>query len=448
VLIDWKGQRKAKSFGTKKKLAQEFAAKVEARLKWAEHSGESVALNRSDQAIPTLKDYLTEWLEVYADAHCKPSTASGYRIVIDHHVIPVLGERRLHEVTRTDVKRLIVSLVDQGRKKRTIHNILTPLKEAYQHAIEDGLVTTNPVSNMGRRVRSSECADSHIDPLSTEEVRTLLNKSRETQSLFYPLFLCAVRTGMRQGELLGLQWSDLDYHGRFIEVRRSIVRRQITTTKTHKIRRVDMSPQLAHVLHAFQETRQLDAAMKGRPMSDWVFQGPTEQRMSNEIVRRAFTACLGAAGLRQIRFHDLRHTFASLLIQQEANPKYIQQQLGHGSISITLDVYSHLFQGDHRHHVCRLDDPQERPATNESPESESATQAQPAVPVEKDSLVEQVGFSGETTTGGVTERPNVPVLKTGDGVTHPRVQISPPPPHFQWVVKQSAEVPQWEPLTQ
>ena len=89
VLIDWKGQRKAKSFGTKKKLAQEFAAKVAARLKWAEHSGEPVALNRSDQAIPTLKDYLTEWLEVYADAHCKPSTSSGYRIVIDHHVIPV-----------------------------------------------------------------------------------------------------------------------------------------------------------------------------------------------------------------------------------------------------------------------------------------------------------------------------------------------------------------------
>ena len=130
-------------------------------------------------------------------------------------------------------------------------------------------------------------------------------------------------TGKRQGELLGLQWGDLDYHGRFIEVRRSIVRRQNTTTKTHKIGRVDMSPQLAHALHAFQETRQLDAAMKGRPMSDWVFQGPTEQRMSNEIVRRAFITCLAAASLRRVRFHDLRHTFSSLLIQQEANPKYI-----------------------------------------------------------------------------------------------------------------------------
>ncbi len=154
VLINWQNQRKAKYFGKHKALAKAFADKFIAKLKWAEQSGEPVALNRPDQAIPTVKDYLTEWLEVYVDAHCKLSTAVGYRSVIDHHVIPVLGERQLHEVTRTDVKRLIASLVDQGRKKHTIHNVLTPLKEAYQHAIEDGLVTTNPVINMGRRVRS------------------------------------------------------------------------------------------------------------------------------------------------------------------------------------------------------------------------------------------------------------------------------------------------------
>ena len=134
-----------------------------------------------------------------------------------------------------------------------------------------------------------------------------------------------------------------------------------------------------------------------------------------------FTACIA---------HDLRYSVAGLLIQQEANPKYIQQQLGCGSISNTLDVYSHRFQVDHRHHVCRLDDSQARPATNVSPESESAIQTQPAVAGGKESLEEQVGFSGETTTGGVTERSNVPVLKTGDGVTHSRVQISPPPPSF------------------
>ena len=94
--------------------------------------------------------------------------------------------------------------------------------------------------------------------------------------------------------------------------------------------------------------------------------------MTIEVLREGFEACLDAAGLRRVRFHDLRPTFASLLIQQEANPKYIQEQLGHGSISITLDVYSHLFHGEHRHHVQRLDDPE-----TTSFLSESATQLQP-----------------------------------------------------------------------
>jgi integrase len=439
VFINYQNQRKAKFFGpTKadKRRGQEFADKLSARLKWAEHSGEPIALNRPDATMPMVKDYLSEWLRVYADAHCKPSTASGYRIIVEHHILPALGERRLHEVTRTDIKRLIASLVAQGRKKRTIHNILTPLKEAYQHAIDDDLVTVNPVVKMGRLVRSAEGADAHINPLGSEEVRLLLSTAREKLPLFYPVLLCAVRTGMRQGELLGLQWGDLDYHGQFLEVRRSIVRRQVTTTKTHKIRRVDMSPQLAAVLHVLQETRQLEASMKGQPLSEWVFLGPTGQRMSNELVRKAFGDCLTAAGLRRVRFHDLRHTFASLLIQQGANVKYIQQQLGHGSISITLDVYSHLFQGDHRHHVHSLDDPPENSTQREPFATETATQAQPTSASADSSMRQIVRIEGQNRDGGVTERPNVPVLKTGVFERGPRVQISPPPPSFpaQFVV--------------
>src|SRR5262249_48259921 len=130
----------------------------------------------------------------------------------------------------------------------------------------------------------------------------------------------------------------------FIEVRRAVVRRQITSTKTHKIRRVDLSPQLSQVLREVRETRDLEAKLQERPMPEWVFVTPHGGRMTIEVVRKGFEACLQAAGLR----------------------------LGHGSISITLDVYSHLFQGEHRHHVHRLDDPQTVPFS-----SESATQLQP-----------------------------------------------------------------------
>jgi integrase len=146
------------------------------------------------------------------------------------------------------------------------------------------------------------------------------------------------------------------------------------------------------------------------------------------VLRKGFYASLEAAGLRRVRFHDLRHTFASLLIQQAANVKYIQQQLGHSSISITLDVYSHLFEGDHRHQVHRLDDVAE---TTDSVKLERAEFAPP--PHRR--LEAHDGFSKQATEikrgsicGGVTEWPNVPVLKTGDLARGPRVQISPPPP--------------------
>ena len=135
------------------------------------------------------------------------------------------------------------------------------------------------------------------------------------------------------------------------------LRRKETTTKTHKIRRVDVSPQLASVLQALKETRQIEASLAGQTMPEWVFLSPTGHRLNDDLLRAAFHACLETAGLRRVRFHDLRHTYASLMIQQGANPKYIQQQLGHGSISITLDIYSHLFPGDDRHVVSCLGRP-------------------------------------------------------------------------------------------
>ena len=191
-----------------------------------------------------------------------------------------------------------------------------------------------------------------------------------------------------------------------------------------------MSPQLALTLKALKETRVLEAGMAGQKISEWIFLGPTRQRMSNELVRKAFRGCLTAAELRQVRFHDLRHTFASLLIQQRANPKYIQQQLGHGSISITLDIYSPLFEGDHQHHVHQLDDAQEPEQQEVVKNTESATQAQPEEAGSNAGSWEPIDVSQEKSNGGVTERPNVPVLKTGDLARGPRVQISPPPPCF------------------
>ena len=126
--------------------------------------------------------------------------------------------------------------------------------------------------------------------------------------------MCAVRTCMRQGELIGLHWEDVDFQGSFIEVRHNVVRRQETSTKTKKIRRVDLSPQLGRELLRLKETRQVEVSMKGQALPEWVFLTPQSNRMPPEVLRKGFYACLEVAGLRRVRFHDLRHMFASLLI--------------------------------------------------------------------------------------------------------------------------------------
>ena len=139
--------------------------------------------------------------------------------------------------------------------------------------------------------------------------------------------------------------------------------------------------------------------------------------MTNEVVRKSFYACLEAAGLRRVKFHDLRHTFANLLIRQGTNVKYIQQQFGHSSISITLDVYSHLFDGDYRHQVSRLDDAPANADSTEVEKAKSATLAQPQRRDLKDLNSEPTKIIELTDVGGVTERPNVPVLKSFPSLT-------------------------------
>jgi integrase len=163
---------------------------------------------------------------------------------------------------------------------------------------------------------------------------------------------------MRLGELLGLQWGDIDFNGRFIEVRRNLVAGRETTPKSGKTRRVDMSNQLTETLRSLLIARKAEALKKGwGKVPDWVFCNEDGRPLDGDNLRhRVFYKILRKAGLRRVRFHDLRHTFASLLLQQNESPAYVKEQLGHASIQITVDVYGHLIPGANRQAVDRLDD--------------------------------------------------------------------------------------------
>jgi integrase len=163
---------------------------------------------------------------------------------------------------------------------------------------------------------------------------------------------------MRLGEALGLQWEDIDWHNRVIHVQRSYTSGRITTPKNGKTRRVDMSTQLTNILQDWQTRCEVDTLQRGwTEMPAWAFYTSTKRSFDDANLRNGtWRPCLANAGLRHIRIHDLRHTYASLLIQQGESLAYIRDQLGHHSISLTVDTYGHLVPGGNRQAVDRLDD--------------------------------------------------------------------------------------------
>ncbi len=307
VFTDWNGQRKAKSFGKNKKLAKDFASKLEAKLKLS---------------------------------------SAG-----------------------------ILTKSEKGQSAKTVQNVIRCLSSMLSHAVEDGLLTMNPSLKPGRFLPKVSKRRS-INPLTRDEVALLLETAKDKRPRYYPLFLCAVRTGLRMGELLALQWDDVDFHRRFLEIRRNYTHWKVTTPKSGESRRVDMSLGLAQALKDLYLERQLEAAAKGWPeIPLWVFCNEVGGLLHPHNLRdRVFYHLLKAAGLRKVRFHDLRHTFASLLLQQGESPVYVKEQMGHSSIQVTVDQYGHLIPGGNKQAVDQLDVPVGKPPKN----TDSATQPQPA----------------------------------------------------------------------
>ena len=296
-----------------------------------------------------------------------------YSTNLNRHILPVLGDKPVTAISRLDCRTLIAERRSKGLSRKSIQNIGRTFSSVLSQALEDGLITGNPAFRLGRYYRNGDEVKAAICPLTSDEVSVLLAAARKDFPRDYPLFLCALRTGLRLGELIALQWPDLDFNGRFIEVRRNLVAGRVTTPKNGKTRRVDMSAQLTDALGALLRAMKKETLKNGwGSVPEWVFctesGGP---RDSDNLRHRVFYKLLEKAELRRVRFHDLRHTFASLLLQNGESPTYVKEQMGHSSIQVTVDVYGHLIPGANRQAVDRLDD-----ATKRNP---GATRSQPAV---------------------------------------------------------------------
>jgi len=257
---------------------------------------------------------------------------------------------------------------------KTVQNTIRCLSSLLSHAVEDGLLAVNPAFKPGKFLPKISKRRG-INPLTREGISTLLDTTKTKAPRYYPIFLCAARTGLRMGELLALRWEDLDFHNRIIQVNRNYTHWTLTTPKSGENRKVDMSLELAQTLKDLEIDRQLEKVTRQwNELPPWVFCNELGGLLNpNHLRHRIFYGLLKKAGLRQVRFHDLRHSFASLLLQQGESPVYVKEQLGHSSIQITVDCYGHLIPGGNRQAVDKLDSPRYRSTV----ESKSATPAQP-----------------------------------------------------------------------
>ncbi|MFC1816566.1 tyrosine-type recombinase/integrase [Thermodesulfobacteriota bacterium] len=177
--------------------------------------------------------------------------------------------------------------------------------------------------------------------ISESEAFHLLKHAKKLKNgVYYPVILCALRTGMRIGEMQALMWDDIDIDKRQIEVRRSYRSGRMTDTKNHKRRRVDMTTHLAETLNTYRTTQKRAALKNGKPFSEFVFTGARGEILNQISFQNALNACTEKAKLRHIRTHGLRHSFATIRLMKGHNVGDVSYQLGHSSIKITYDVYT------------------------------------------------------------------------------------------------------------
>lgn len=294
-------------------------------------------VRKGERVAPTKQrfaEYASAWLD--AQQNIRPRTREVYEGAIRLHLNPVLGRLKLTEIDEEAILRVISRMQRNGRKAWTVRSVLTPLGRILGHAARQGIIGSNPMHRLERGERP-KVERGELRILSREEIGKLLDA---TPARYRPILATAVMTGMRVGELLGLTWADVDFAAGVIRVRRQADRKgQLVEPKTPQAKReIVLAPALAKVL------REHRMASRFKADSDLVFPSSTGRALgARNLTRRGLDKALERAGLGKIRFHDLRHTYASLLIAEGLNVVFVSRQMGHSNSHVTLTTYAHLW---------------------------------------------------------------------------------------------------------
>ena len=295
-----------------------------------------------DQNV-TVGDYLKRWLNDSVRGSVQASTHTSYEAQVRRYIVPAVGRIKLAKLTSAHVQHLYRQMQDRGLSARTVQYTHAVLRRALKQAKRWAMVDRNVAEDVDPpRLKRDE-----IQPLDREQARRLL-KATDGDRL-QALYVVAVTAGLRPGEMLALRWSDVDLEAGTLRINRALSDGEFVTPKTPRSRRkIELSNTARAALRAHRK-RQLGEQMKKAGL--WkdhglVFPSTVSTPLSHRNVVRSFKALLKRAGLPAgTRLYDLRHTCATLLLNSNVHPKYVQELLGHASIAQTLDTYSHVLKG-------------------------------------------------------------------------------------------------------
>ncbi|NLD38803.1 MAG: site-specific integrase [Desulfatiglans sp.] len=301
-----------------------------------------------DKKIPSFEKVAEQWLK-NKKISLREHTFDAYECHVRRNLQPFFGTTKITWINYPSITKFISYETERGASIPHIKKSLIMLNGIMKYAVRQRYIDYNPVQDVEKPKGHSRYNESdEMDIFRPDEIRQLFDN---TEGLKYKtLFMVAVMSGARQGEILGLKWADIDWYNSQLIIKRTFQHGRFYEPKSETSKRkIDIGPTVMTQLKKWK------LASKPNDL-DLVFSNEEGMPIDkNNLVKRYYEPALRRAGLRRIRFHDLRHTFASLLIDQGEHPKYIQNQLGHSSINVTMDVYGHLMNTVNQESAKRLD---------------------------------------------------------------------------------------------
>lgn len=350
----WEGRMSLPN-GKRKSFYGRTKADVQAKIKQAQQDQDNgVDLSAKRE---TVAQYLTRWLKASVKPAVKTKTYEGYESIVRVRVVPRIGKRDLSKLTPLHLQELYADLATDGLAARSIRHTHAVLRRAFRQAVRWGLIARNPCDG----ATPPKAARTEPAVWTAEQAGAFLVAT--AQHPMHALYVLALSTGMRQGELLGLRWGDVDLAGGRLTVQRAVQRQRdgklhFVAPKTAKSRRSIVLGSVAVAALTAQRDRLAfvrKAAGERWAEQDLIFPNETGGPLDPSWQTAVFKQAVNAAGLPPIRFHDLRHTAATLLLTKGTHPKIVADLLGHTSIAITLDVYSAYVPAAHAAAAATMD---------------------------------------------------------------------------------------------